>query len=62
MRVKIGKAWIDSSERPVLIKFEDNEKELISNMAEDADMFCSYPDNIDPSIIERWMDEDNEDE
>jgi hypothetical protein len=52
MRVKIGDTIYDSDEQPIMIIFDDDEKELISNMEDICTKFCSYPpdSNVDDII------------
>lgn len=60
MKVKIGNRIIDSNDQPVMIIFDEGEKELISNMSDDHLKLCLFPEDGDVSEIERFMEDDED--
>lgn len=55
MKVKIGNKVYDSTQQPVLIIFDEGEKELISSMEGHAMKYCSFPESSKISDIEEFM-------
>lgn len=58
MKVKIGNCFYDSSKEPIMLILDNLDKENISNMHPEATKFCSFPDSIEDSVINSWMDEE----
>jgi len=44
MQVKIGDKIYDSNDQPIMLIFDKEERELIANMMDESNKFCSYPD------------------
>lgn len=57
MKVKIGNKITDSYNEPIMIIFEQEEKELIGSLDGQDLRFCSFPENSNIQIIERFMTE-----
>lgn len=55
MRVKIGDKIHDGLKEPIMIIFDEGEKELIQKMEPEAKSFCSYPPGSDVKEIEKFM-------
>jgi len=45
MKVKIQNKWYNSEEIPILVLFEQSDKENIVNMASKNYKYCSYPNS-----------------
>lgn len=60
MKVKIGDQVFDSSEQPIMVIFNEGEKELIANMHPSDIKFCSYPDGYHVSDVESFMAADDD--
>jgi len=58
MKVKVGNKTYDAKEVPIMIIFEDYNKEHISQMPKDAYRYCEYPDWMEYKQIEEWMEEE----
>lgn len=56
MRVKIGNTYYDSLEQPIMVVFDDGEKELIGNMRNIDMKYCSFPEESRVEDIENFMD------
>jgi hypothetical protein len=54
MRVKIGDKIYDSNSEPILVIFDEEEKDLIRNMG-DQKKFCSFPHTADTNEILKFM-------
>lgn len=57
MKVKIGNKLHDSKEEPIMLILEGYNKEDISNMEDDANKYCEFPDGMDMKEIAKFMDE-----
>lgn len=55
MKIKIGNKVYDSTQVPVLLMFDQGEKELIGSMSPDHMKFCSFPEESDIAEIEELM-------
>ena len=53
MRVKIGEKIYDASEEPIMLVLSQEEKKQISEMENEAMVYCQYPDT------EEWKENDN---
>ena len=55
MKVKIGNNTYDSNELPIMIIMNKTEKKLISEMSDDNNKFCSFPEYLKKDEIEEFM-------
>ena len=55
MRVKIRDNFFDSTKEPVMLIMSEEEKKLISQMAPEHFVFCTYPDGTPEEMIQEWM-------
>jgi len=55
MKVKIGDKIHDSNNEPIMMIFEDCDKENISNMTPEATKYCSYPEDVSEEEIKEFM-------
>jgi hypothetical protein len=55
MKVKIGNKIIDSNDQPIMIIFDEGEKELIGSMEGQAMKYCSFPESSKIPDIEEFM-------
>ena len=57
MKVKIGNTIYDSEYEPIMLIFNDGDRDNIANMDKDATKYCTYPDNedYDSSRIKKFM-------
>ena len=55
MLVKIGDTIYNSTQVPILLILDQEEKELIGNMSEDNHKFCSFPDDVKADDIIDFM-------
>jgi hypothetical protein len=53
MKVKIRGAMYDSENEPVMVVLSQDEKVYISEM--EGEMYCNYPDDLDPDKVREWM-------
>ena len=51
MLVKIGDTIYNSTQVPILLILDQEEKELIGNMSEDNNKYCSFPDDVNADDI-----------
>jgi hypothetical protein len=58
MRVKIGNKIYDSKIEPIMIIFEEYNKEDIRNMDDESTKYCEYPDGISTDEIAKFMHEE----
>ena len=58
MKVKIGDKIYDSNEEPIMLILEDYNKEDISNMADESNKYCEFPDDLGLEEITKFMDEE----
>ncbi len=55
MKIKVKDLWYNSEEIPIMLVFENNEKELISSMDIGANKFASFPDNMVENDVKKFM-------
>ncbi|MDF2652911.1 MAG: hypothetical protein K0Q73_8716 [Paenibacillus sp.] len=61
MKVKIGNQLFDSNKQPIMVTFDEGEKELISSMRPEDKRFCSFPELSTVHEIEQFMKFNEED-
>ena len=57
MIVKIGDNVVDSKDQPVMVILSDEDKRNIANMDPGANKYISYPDDLDPDEVQKWIEE-----
>lgn len=57
MKVKIGNKTFDSEQEPIMLILEIKDKANIAHMEPNQVKYCSYPSNISPEEISKWMDD-----
>lgn len=55
MKIKIKDQIFDSSQEPIMIVLEDDEKQLIASMTEEDKRFCIYPDTMSEEEVVKFM-------
>jgi len=55
MKVKIGGVMFDSAAMPMMIVFDEDEKKLLAEMPDDQNVFCAFPQGLDPEQVRGWM-------
>jgi hypothetical protein len=55
MKVKIGNTTYDSSDEPIMLIMNEQDKFNISHMHPDATKYCSYPEEINKETIYEFM-------
>lgn len=55
MRVKIGNNVYDSSQEPVMLILDEQDKINIRNMSDEATKFCSFPDSMSAEEVKEFM-------
>ena len=56
MKVKVGNLTFDPDDVQIAIYLTKREREQIANMADDAAIYCQYPDDMDPDVIANDLD------
>lgn len=58
MRIKIKDTWYDSkADYPIMVEFQDDEKEIVSNMPKHAMRYAILPRTWTQEEVDKWMDE-----
>jgi len=55
MLVKIGNKIYSSKKEPILVMLRKQDKENISNMTDDANSYCVFPEDSNIEEVETWM-------
>ncbi|KKL04225.1 hypothetical protein LCGC14_2618210 [marine sediment metagenome] len=55
MKIKVGDKVYDSSKEPVMVIFDQSDKESISNMAPVATMYCAFPEGTTQKDATKWV-------
>ena len=54
MKVKIGNKIYDAEKEPIMIIFDEVDKQNVINMAPEATKLICYPDAMDPTAVLEW--------
>jgi hypothetical protein len=52
MKVKVGNLIFDPDDVQIAIYLTQRERAHIADMADDAAIYCQYPEHMDPEMIE----------
>jgi hypothetical protein len=55
MKVKIGHTIYDPHTVPIMLMFDDGDRELIANIPDDNRMIAFAPDSMSEFILKAWM-------
>lgn len=59
MKVKVGDTLYDGEDQPILIILNDDDKENIASMPEDAHIYCEYPNTMTQEEVREWMNDES---
>lgn len=55
MKVKIGDTIYDANQQPIMLIFDDSDKNNIANMHPDKYKYAAFPDKMDIEEVKEFM-------